>query len=105
MARKQCKHCTGTGILSAESKECPFCIGRGHVQDDETTDLRLAEYVEWIDTIKDPDSYGFTIPGWYFWNETQTYVYGPYDNRLDAYKALRNYVDRSGGKYAKPLDL
>ena len=99
----QCKHCTGRGMLSTESKECPFCMGRGHLQGEDTIDPRFAVFVEWIDFILAPEFCGFTTPGWYFWNETQRYVYGPYDKRLDAYKALRNYADRTGGKYNKIL--
>lgn len=30
--------------------------------------------------------------GWFFWDETWTYTYGPYVSEADARRALRNYI-------------
>lgn len=37
------------------------------------------------------DLAGYTSPGWYFWDETITYCYGPYDTRELAQTGLVRY--------------
>ena len=34
---------------------------------------------------------GGTSPGWYFWDETQAYRYGPYESEEEANKQLDRY--------------
>ena len=33
------------------------------------------------------------LPGWYFWDETWIFKYGPYDTREEAVEALENYCE------------
>lgn len=32
-------------------------------------------------------------PGWYFWDETEAFAYGPYDDREAAVKAMGEYAE------------
>ncbi len=34
---------------------------------------------------------GYTSPGWYFWDETQSGCYGPYESEEIAIKNLEDY--------------
>jgi hypothetical protein len=36
---------------------------------------------------------GYTIPGWYFWDETRTACYGPYQSQDLAERSLNAYMD------------
>ena len=65
------------------------------------------ETVDGLQYIDEPgpdgDLWGWSGPGWYFWDEAQTMAYGPYSERSTAYLALANYVQtlealRSDGK-------
>ena len=53
----------------------------------------LADLVVWLDSVEDPDLCNFSTPGWYFWDETQSTCYGPYETWLDCYNQLCNYSE------------
>ena len=45
--------------------------------------------------LEDPHpecEFGYTEPGYYFWDETQAFIYGPYDCQEDAQEALAKYA-------------
>lgn len=55
-----------------------------------TTDY---EHVWYIDKgIKDLADTGYTTPGYYFWDETDAYCYGPYDTPEIANEKLIEYA-------------
>lgn len=42
--------------------------------------------------IEDADLAGWEGPGWYFWDETQSHCYGPYDDVVSASLAAQRYA-------------
>lgn len=50
-------------------------------------------HVQYIDKPwQDCEHYGYRGPGWYFWDETDAYCYGPYVAEIIASKALDEYA-------------
>lgn len=45
-----------------------------------------------IAMAEDRDLNGLTTPGWYFWDETWSYAYGPHETREAASKACAEYA-------------
>lgn len=41
--------------------------------------------------FEDSDNRGYRGPGYYFWDETQVYCYGPYEFPLQAHQAHWDY--------------
>ena len=52
----------------------------------------MIQYLGEVFIFPDAKLAGYTIPGWYFWDETLTHCYGPYDTQEDAKKAFKEYV-------------
>ena len=50
-----------------------------------------------IDGIDNGRDIGLTLPGWYFWNETESYAYGPYESKEIAEEDLTKYNDILNG--------
>jgi hypothetical protein len=48
--------------------------------------------VQYLTKCEDPDLAGFTVPGFYFWNEEWTNCYGPYDSYERARAAYDDHV-------------
>jgi len=42
-------------------------------------------------SFEDSDLRGFTTSGWYFWDETRVYCYGPYADEAEAKAAAARY--------------
>lgn len=38
-------------------------------------------------------AWGYQGPGWYFWDETEAYCYGPYKSEKEAEIALNRYAE------------
>lgn len=55
--------------------------------------MTFINYVEWLDDhcVEDPELCGYTSQGWYFWDETQSQAYGPYNTWYKAYHACVDY--------------
>lgn len=60
----------------------------------------------WIDSVEDADLCGFTTPGYYFWDETQSQCYGPYETWIGCYNQACNYVEMlmAGRNYKETND-
>lgn len=47
--------------------------------------------IDW-DCVDNWASYGYSVPGWYFWDETWAYCHGPFLTEEDANGACREYA-------------
>jgi hypothetical protein len=47
-----------------------------------------------METWEDADLAGWIGPGWYFWDETASICYGPYNSEREAFEAQRDYYRR-----------
>lgn len=45
-------------------------------------------------SLKDLRESGYTIPGWYFWDEASFYCYGPFDTQEEAKKTELDYASK-----------
>lgn len=51
------------------------------------------DMVQYIRTsFPDATLAGYSLPGWYFWDETQAHCYGPYESKTRAQSELTRYA-------------
>lgn len=51
--------------------------------------MRVYYYTQ--DQLEDPDLCGFTMAGWYFWDETLTQLQGPFVSEAEAVDACADF--------------
>lgn len=52
----------------------------------------MIEYIDNNRPFEDAEERGYRGPGWYFWDETQTDVFGPYKSEEDAKQEELRYA-------------
>lgn len=58
----------------------------------------MVQYINCADKTEEPvraadlELAGFTTPGWYFWDETDTQCYGPFDTEEKATEEREKYI-------------
>jgi hypothetical protein len=50
-------------------------------------------HIEYLDEFEDGGRAGWRGLGWYFWDETEAYCYGPFQDRVLAEEALKKYIE------------
>jgi hypothetical protein len=54
----------------------------------------MERHVRYIDNVSaDSLADGYTNPGWYFWDETESYCHGPYINYQETVGAMSKYAE------------
>lgn len=58
--------------------------------------MSIIDAIAWLDSheVEDPDLCGFTEPGWYFWDETQSQCFGPFASWRQAFLDCEGYYKR-----------
>lgn len=74
---------TDRGYVIREIRRRGLGVDDGHIQYITAAIIR---------SMEDKRQSGVTKPGWYFWDETDTYAYGPYSSSEEAYKQLCEYA-------------
>lgn len=54
----------------------------------------IMELDEEIAESRGVHAWGYQGPGWYFWDETEAYCYGPYKSEKAAEIALNKYAEK-----------
>lgn len=55
--------------------------------------------VEWLEdngSYEEKVAWGYTKPGWYFWDETWSHAHGPYETESEAIESCNRYVKSLG---------